>query len=313
MFLAKYLSGSNNIVLNPQDNQGFSVGKEQVGTRTQYKINLPDWPTYKIPVKQDVDRFRIYRKGLWHESMHIDFTPEEAYYYGADKTDTAQGPVWSVKDPLGHDVMNIIEDRRIEDLGTDLWQGYKGERLFANSYFWALRDDVGELWKDLVQPAMEAVDKGAANIDDPWVRKRLGKVRHEAFLQRLLVGKIKGGRNLPVKEWLKIDEMAHHVEDELDNLKPFKDDPRKVFSTLSQLTKKVIADLALTGFQPEVKEIGDTSWNKTFTEDYADEQKKSKEEVEKGVRNYFDEIWKVEKICPICGQHFVKKYGVRKD
>lgn len=316
LFLAKYLSGSNNIVLSPRDEQGFSVGKEEVGGRERYNIKLPDWEGYDIPVKKAIDKYRIYRKGVWHESMHIDFTPEQAYTYGATpQYDKYTGKLvgYRVHDPLGHDVMNIIEDRRIEDLGTELWKGYKGERLFKNAYFWALRDDVGELWKDLCAPAVEMIKRGAADMDDPWVKRRFGQVRHEAFLQRLLVSKIRGGANLPPEEWLKIDEMAHFVEEELDKLKEFKDDDAKVTKQLVYLTRKVIADLELSEFKPEVKEIGDTSWDKTFTEDFAKERKKSEKDVEKGVRNYFDEIWKVEKICPVCGQHFVKQYGVRKD
>lgn len=116
---------------------------------------------------------------------------------------------------------------------------------------------------------------------------------------------------MPPKEWLRIDQMAHFVKDRLDQLKPFKNDSRKIYSHLEYLTKKVIDELELTEYQPEVKEIGDTSWDKTFTEDFA--KGKRKEDVENGISNYFDEIWKVEKICPICGQHFVTQYGVRKD
>ena len=205
--------------------------------------------------------------------------------------------------------MNIIEDRRIEDLGTDLWKGYKSERLFKNAYFWALRDDVGELWSKLVQPVLDS----GADPNEKWVEKRIARVRHEAFLQRLLAGKIKGGTNLPPKEWLKIDETARHVEEELKKLEKDKNDQRKVHQKLVELTQKVIGDLELKEFQPDVKEIGDTSWDKTFTQEYADEKGKNKRETEKEMDTYFDEIWKVEKVCPVCGEHFVKTYGVRKD
>lgn len=314
LFLAKYLSGSNNIVLTPRNQQGYSVGKETVGGRTRYNIRLPDWETYDLPVKNPIDKYRIYRGGLWHESMHIEFTPEKAYYYGSNKhVDSAGNVTYSVTNPLGHEVMNLIEDRRIEDLGCELWKGYKGERLFKNAYFWALRDDCAELWKDLCAPLLEQVKRGAVDLDDPWVAARFGHFRHEAFLQRLLVGKIRGSAGIPVDEYLKIDEMAHFVEDRLAKLQVHKHDPRQIYRVLVYLTQKVIEDLKLTHYQPEVKEIGDTSWSKTFTEDWAKEKRKGKEDVEKGVRNYFDEIWKVEKICPVCGQHFVKQYGVRKD
>ena len=118
LFLAKYLSGKNNIVLTPRDDQGYSVGKETVGGRTRYNIRLPDWESYDIPAKDAVAKYRLYRGGLWHESMHIDFTPEKAYFYGAKPHVRAGQVTYNVEDPLGHDIMNIIEDRRIEDLGT---------------------------------------------------------------------------------------------------------------------------------------------------------------------------------------------------
>jgi len=52
---------------------------------------------------------------------------------------------------LAHDVINIIEDRRIEDLGVKMWPGYVRERLFSNAYAWSQRMNVGDFWKTFLE------------------------------------------------------------------------------------------------------------------------------------------------------------------
>lgn len=199
-------------------------------------------------------------------------------------------------------MINIIEDRRVEDLGVEYWEGSGPERAFVNAYAYSLRPSVGELWKDLV----EGKD---LNLD--WVKKRRARVIHEAFLQRLLVGKIKDGTYLPTEEWLKVQEAASHVENQLEKMKKYKGDMDKVYADLERLTKYVIEKLGLIGFEPEIREFGKNSWDETFTEDYG--RSKSKDEVRKGINTYFDEIWKVETVCEICGKHYTETLGVRKD
>ncbi|MEM2922758.1 MAG: hypothetical protein QXF26_10650, partial [Candidatus Bathyarchaeia archaeon] len=251
-FLAGYLSGKKNIIISTDQrrNAGYSVKREEVRGKTYYHIKVPNWSTYSIPVKTEEEKYRIYRNGIWHESCHGRYTPDQVYSYGVSV---------GIKDTLGHDVINIIEDRRVEDLGVEYWEGSGPERAFVNAYAYSLRPSVGELWKDLVE---------GKDLNEDWVKKRRARVIHEAFLQRLLVGKIKDGTDLPTEEWLKVQEAASHVENQLEKMKKYKGDTDKVYADLERLTKYVIEKLGLIGFEPEIREFGKNSWDQTFTEDY---------------------------------------------
>ncbi|MEM3760147.1 MAG: hypothetical protein QXZ02_03430, partial [Candidatus Bathyarchaeia archaeon] len=151
-FLAKYLSGRNDVVVSPQKAaNGFSAQvKRNPRGQMYYQINIPHWDTFDLPVK-GFDKYRIYREGVWHESCHVKYTPMALF--GATSTN-----------PVIHDLVNIIEDRRIEDLGTKEWRGYIPERLYTQAYAWALRPSVDKL-------------------------PTLAEQRYEAFIQRLLIGK----------------------------------------------------------------------------------------------------------------------------
>jgi hypothetical protein len=314
LFLAKFLSGKNNIIVTPMEDYGFACRIEKIAGREYYNIIVPRWDKYDLPLDPK-SKYRIFRSSIWHEAMHSRYTPEKVYSYGANTKRL------EVTDPLRHDVINIIEDRRIEDLGVEMWRGYKPERLFSNGYFWSQRMNVGEFWKTYLEkyydPQKGEFDLSSLNPEDrkaarEWLRQRLSYMRHEAFLQRLITGKIKGAGDLPLHERQLIEDTAARVEDELKKITKEKVSDRKVFQTLKSLTEKVIKDLQLQYYKPPIRRLGESSWDVTFTDYWADTLGTDDEEkVRAGIDDYFDEIVKVEYICEVCGKPYTKIYGHR--
>jgi len=289
LFLAKFLSGKNEISVTPN------------------KYNLPLDPKSK---------YRIYRSSIWHEACHARYTPEKVYSIGAKGKE-------EVKDPLRHDVANILEDRRIEDLGTKMWPGYKPERLFSNGYFWSQRMNVGEFYKTyLDKDKLYDPQKGDFDLSsiDPrqrpsalkWLKQRLSFMRHEALLQRIITGKIKGAEYLPLEERRRIEEVAAYAEDELKKITKENVSEDRVYRTLKSLTEKVIKDLQLQYYKPPVRSVGQSSWDVTFTPEWAENVgTDDRRKVRAGIDDYFDEIVKVEYICTHCGKPYTKIYGHR--
>ncbi|MGB9672196.1 MAG: hypothetical protein ACPLZY_03515 [Candidatus Norongarragalinales archaeon] len=248
-FLAKYLSGRNNVVVSPQKAIGGFSAQVRRNTRGQtfYQINLPHWDNFDLPVK-GFDKYRIYREGVWHESCHVRYTPTGLF------AATSQNPVI-------HDLVNIIEDRRIEDLGAKEWRGYVPERLYTQAYAWALRPSVDKL-------------------------KTPEEQRYEAFIQRLLIGKYKGKLSKPDADI--VEEVAKKVEDELKRIENEKND-YKIEQTVITLAEEAAKKLGVLNMQAPEKMGSNSSWEATFTEDYTKVADVDEKDVEKGMDEFFKE------------------------
>ena len=315
LFLAKFLSGKNEISITPEEYySGFACRIEKIGGREYYNIIVPRGDKYNLPLDPK-SKYRIYRSSIWHEACHARYTPEKVFSIGANvKKD-------EVKDPLRHDVANILEDRRIEDLGTRMWPGYKSERLFSNGYFWSQRMNVGEFYKTYLDNYYDPQkgDFDLSNIDPKqrqsalkWLKQRLSYMRYEAFLQRIITGKIKGAEDLPLEERRRIEDVAAYAEDELKKITKEKISEDRVYRTLKSLTEKVIKDLQLQYYKPPVRSVGQSSWDVTFTPEWAENVgTDDRQKVRAGIDDYFDEIVKVEYICTHCGKIYTKVYGHR--
>jgi hypothetical protein len=295
-----------NVMVSAVEGGDYSIHITKLKGAKFYHIMVPDWRTYTLPLS-DFDKFRIYRSGLWHEACHSKYTPEQVYYYGAhDITDPN-----SITAPLEHDVINILEDRRIEDLGVKEWPGYVAERLFSNGYCWSQRMDVGEFWKFYLKQYFDPATNNFNLPTDPLalakIRQRISKMRHEAFLQRLIVGKIKGSLELPLGEKEKIEDEAAYIEQELAKLGD--DNSTEAFNKLAHLTQHAIHALELQFYKPTITHFGESSWDQTFTQTSDDKDRKDK--TRQGIDDYFDELMTVEVICEKCGKTYTKRYGLR--
>ena len=313
LFLARFLSGKNEIYITPQDYYGgFACRIEKIGGRKYYNIIVPRWDIYDLPLDPK-SKYRIYRSSIWHEACHARYTPEKVYSIGAEKE--------KVIDPLRHDIANILEDRRIEDLGAKMWPGYKSERLFSNAYFWSQRMNVGEFYKiylaNYYDPQKGDFDLSRISPQQrqavlKWLKQRLSHMRHEAFLQRIITGKIKGAEDLPLEERRRIEDVAAYAEDELKKITKENISEDRIYQTLKRLTDKVIKDLQLQYYKPPVRMVGQSSWDETFTSEWAEGAgTDDRQKVRAGIDDYFDEIVKVEYICTRCGKPYTKIYGHR--
>ncbi|MGB9672089.1 MAG: hypothetical protein ACPLZY_02965, partial [Candidatus Norongarragalinales archaeon] len=250
-FLASYLSGEPNVSIHPTGTTFAStivINRGGHPPRT-WAMFVPAWDTYDIPLKVGFDKYRVYRNGIWHEAMHIRFTPEELFEWGEN---------------LKRQVFNIIEDRRIEDLGVEYWTGYAPERLYAHAYGWALRPSV-----DTIQ------DK----------RKRIA----EAFLQRMVVGKVKG--KLDKAEAELIEQTAKYAEKRIGEANKETDKMRKI-AILRSLVDEVVTKLDLKDpndpNSAPLPDFGSRSpWEATFTPRYT--PTKSPEEIEEDMEEFFKE------------------------
>ena len=251
-----------------------------------------------------------------HNSMHVKYTPDEVYTFGA-KPSARPGDENALNEPLAHDMINIIEDRRIEDLGVKEWKGSKRERLFSNAYAYTRRMKVDEFFNLYLKQHYDFA-KGEYNFPpndyarEKIIRTRIANMRHEAFLQRLLVKRIKGHENLPHAELRIIDKEARMVEKQLEKIEPIRDNLKerhRIFTVLANLSMKVIRDLGLQFYTPQLTKVGESSWDQSFdstTVNPGDEEK-----TRAGIDDYFDEMMSIEVVCADCGAHYSKKLGVR--
>jgi len=247
-FLAKYLSGQQNVVISPSKGytSGFSVGPRTTRQgKTLWNVNLPHWASYRLPVK-GFDKYRVYRVGVWHEASHIRFTPLKLF-------DALKGQ----KDDVVRELINVIEDRRIEDLGIKEWPGYLPERIYQQAYGYALRPSV-----DLIQDN--------------------SKRRFEAFLQRLLIGKWKGKLNQAEAEL--VEKAAQKVEQKLQELEKKKASDLEISEAVIDLAESVKTMLDIQS-PPTRRTESDSAWEETFTKHFGEGV--SPDKVEKDMEEFF--------------------------
>jgi len=256
-FLSTYLSGEGNVWVTPQGDGFACQFPYLVAGKEYYRIRVPDWRQYDLPGLDEFSKYRIFRFGVGHESGHARHTPRKVYTHGKDDFDK-----------LAHDVINVIEDRRIEDLLVEEFPGYAPERLFANGYAHAVRPSPAEIWEkarkwreeaDKAEQERKAIEDSKLIDDikreeylDHLVRHLRGladnaekEARYEAFMSGLIAGKIKDIDKLPQKDRELIEEAIRAVEEELKRLKEHKNDHEAVYKALAKLTEETIAKLDL--------------------------------------------------------------------
>lgn len=294
-FLAKFISGKNIKFTTNSLGRGFSCARVEINGTPYYWIDAPEWSEYKIPL-DPLGKYRIYRSCIWHEACHARYSPLELL-------------TTNTENPLLFDVINIIEDRRIEDIGEQEWPGYRSERLFSNAYLWSRRMDVGDFFNTYLKQYYDPTTGKYHFSNFEHIQRKIARMRHEAFLQRLIAMKIKGADKLPPKERELIEETAKYVERKLKPLAKADADKEKVAQELFKLAIYVIKKLKLQPFQPKMIDYG-SSRDQTYHPAFEGETK-DPEEVRAGIDDYFDEIVSVEYTCPVCGKIYKKKYGHR--
>jgi len=301
-YLGGYLSGERDVQIRTSP-QGFYACKVEEGEKT---IFLPDWRTYDIPLS-GVDKWRIYRNGEWHETQHLKYTPKDLWQY-------------SKFDPTKRDIANIIEDRRIEDLGIQYHRGYIPEKIYANAVGFAMRPSVSDLW----HKGEEEQAKGNTYAADHYY----AQAHREAYLQKLIVKNQKG--TLPQDQQALVDEVTVHTEETLRDFNkkhPNLDRDMHCYEILDMLDKEsnfVTEKLNLRNRQPP-RNAEEDDWQNTYTSSQAEKQRREnkqtpqrqqqqvKDDMEKHFRDMKDKAEKKGRksrsdaesgkmVCPHCGK-----------
>lgn len=250
-FLTRFLSGKQNVVLraHPQSVL-FATRFDDRGGMDTYYVDVPNWSNYDLPGVDEFSKYRIFRHGVYHEAMHVKHTHPHTWTIASN-------------DPLVHDVINVIEDRRIEDLGQQEWRGYLPERLFVQAYAYSVRPDVRNI-------AVQSMDDAV----------------YEAYLQKLLIGKVKG--ELPKADMEAVDKAVKHTLNKLKKINEMQ--PYRHPYELSALAKEVISILNLKNITSTRR----SSWDLTFDPHTAKSwnPNKSKQDFEKERKEYFQEAEK---------------------
>jgi hypothetical protein len=271
-FLSRFISGTPNLLVKIHGgDEGFVTG---MAPGDKFYIEIPDWGQYHLPLS-GYDKYRIYRGGVYHEGLHVAHTPKELFIAMRDML------------PGDCDLINILEDRRIEDIGQEEWPGSLPERLYEQAYAYALRPPVDLLEKALRAKRGEGVAREATTV--------------EAFLQRMLIGRIKGADGLSPEILERVEKAAKEAEEELEKLRREGLKGDELALRMVALKDRVKQILNVTGdVDTEGGDGGDGGgggggrgwakgpWEKTFTEKYAKERKAGKEKTKKEMDEYLE-------------------------
>jgi len=255
-FLGTYLSGFPDAAVYPNDSGEEEYSCEESGT-----IHIPDWGKYQIGVK-GLSKWRIYRGGLWHETQHLKYSPQDLWDY--------------YKDALEKDVANIVEDRRIESAGVEWHRGYLPEKIYSDAYAYAIRPSVADLWKNYETAQAEFL-KG--NLSREHVDVALFDVRREALLQNVIGSFQKG--TLPPAEQKRIDDVTKEVVKSINQLNTTASangwnprdasDSKKIMKGVDEIVQYVISSLALRTLSKNKNFDDAHEWDFTFSTEASDE------------------------------------------
>jgi hypothetical protein len=258
-FLAKYLTSKERILVQPYPEGEFSTFKKDYAGFPYDIIIAPEWKSYGLKLP-NFDKYRVYREGIWHETDHANYSPAPLYAWGSNNTQKF--------------MINILEDRRVEDTGVQRWPGYVPERIHTQAYFYAVRPDVSTIY-DPNEPADSQKNKQA---------------RIEAFLQRMLLGKVKG--QLPPDQMKIIEDTAQFAERKLKPISLERADPARVMTDMEALTLEAIKQLDVAPTKDKNGKSSDDGmgmpdYNETSGEKAA--KGKSQSQIEKGMEEFFKE------------------------
>ena len=278
-FLAGYVSGRD-VEIQMVDHPLFR------GFSTDLKtIYASDWADYNLPV-DGFDEWRIYRHGIWHEANHIKYTPQQLLERARNSPNYIRL------------LINVLEDKRIEDLGVKYHPGALSERLYHQAYGYALRPSVevyswcppAQLCEAFLQKLLTGRIKGDM---DPELRERVEKA--VAYAERRL-------KKLE-KENLRGEELANRIAglaEEVADILKLRDEVRKmVYGDVEPPSKppkglsrrdreKAKRDIKKFKEQGDLPDVED--WDETFRPPREGEPKPTKSRVEKDIKEYFKEL-----------------------
>jgi hypothetical protein len=211
-FLARTLSDNPRTAVRFHERPDLFAASEEQGRPV---IGVPTWGSYHLPL-EGYDQWRIYRMGVWHETKHIEDTPELLYTY--------QPHVEGLHPDTARMLLNIIEDKRIEDRGLRYDLGLTHEKVYDNTYIYAIRPDL----EGLGSPERMIL---------------------EAFGQKLHLGKMKG--TLPPHLEDRVNETVEYVLEKLGEMERLPPKDPVIYTAMTGLIPEVVERLQLLKPPPQ--------------------------------------------------------------
>ncbi|RLG69024.1 hypothetical protein DRN93_01300 [archaeon] len=153
-----------------------------------HKITMPYFGTMKtVKGLRDYHKYRLWRFSLFHEACHILFN-SEAVFDRVKAIISNQGVGGKLHSKKLHSnllkfarsIANIVEDYRIEELGTRMYKGMKAERLFSRAIYSRILkvpENELEMFGELV-----LAGKVAGDVEVPeWIRDLVDYVKKNAL------------------------------------------------------------------------------------------------------------------------------------
>ena len=299
-FLSKYLSGKRNIMIKvhpDKTSQQFFTEPILVDGKPFYRTNVPDWKGFDPELKKEPQkRWTDYKWSICHEDGgHVRWSPKLVYGYGQ-------------RDPLAKHVMNLVEDRRIEDLETETFPGNLPDRLFSNGYVLTKRPDPAKMYE--AADKLDQLAEPLKSINDPRAQAQFKgfsgraenlrkQARFEMLLQNVIIQAVKNKGKIPKSEVDRVEKTTKEVVDAFNDkkVKEMGHDESKwdelVRKVLDPLVQKVIKDLDLRGLQPPSGGAGHGEGVLTPDFDDTREQPAPGEgtgDVDADMQDYFDQL-----------------------
>ena len=216
-FLTGYLSGRPEVRVRFHGSNDLFAASDRGRVPEVY---LPSWSGYELPV-DGFETWRVYRQGTWHESQHLKYTPKGVY--------SLAPAIDGLSPKVTKTLVNIIEDRRIEDLGVEYHRGIGPERDYTQGYAYALRPKIDEI-----------------PIPESQV--------FEAFTQLMLIGRLNG--KLPDEYQVLVDEAVEIALKYIEQMNKHPHKSKKIAEDMEKAVKEVVEKLKLKNL-PKYDEDGE--------------------------------------------------------
>jgi hypothetical protein len=232
-------------------------------TEDWYRINMPSYMAWaeartgearqqgQTPDEELI--YRLYKGSAWHENQHVRFSPPK--FLKGDEGFNSR---------TKRTLFNIIDDRRIEELGVNKLPGLVPVRLLRQAYWGSLRPDVSQLSKNYTDENELKKMPGIEGSTEQFAQKKFGtknptpeqinesfeehkesfrqtmrkEAVMEAFTQRLLMGGKQKG-DLPKEDQEKLDQVTIEIQNELTKMENDEDQSEtRTYSGLKNLVEK---------------------------------------------------------------------------
>jgi len=191
-------------------------------TGIQPLVMLPKWSKFNLPV-EGYESWILYRQGTWHEAQHLKFSPRGLYRLNPD--------IPGLDPRISRALVNIIEDRRVNDLGVTDHVGAIPGRKYEQGYAAFLRAD-----EERGLGPLDQIEPPEAQI-------------FEAFTQKMLLGGLNG--SIPPEYEELVDDAVAYALKQIKKMNKHGKKSEEITAIMDKVAKKVADKLKLVKGPPQ--------------------------------------------------------------